>query len=35
MDGEKVSGWRGKKGGGGVVFVTMFGDGDGRFQSDI
>lgn len=34
MDGEKVSGWRGKKGGG-VVFVTMFGDGDGRFQSDI
>lgn len=32
MDGEKVSGWRGK---GGVVFVTMFGDGDGRFQSDI
>lgn len=32
------NGWRERKrleGKRGVVFVTMFGDGDGRFQSDI
>lgn len=32
------NGWRESKrleGKRGVVFVTMFGDGDGRFQSDI